>query len=132
MNALPAISLRVVGAALLGTNAGIHAYLYDVGYRNIPDIGVLFLLDVIGASILTLVVLGAPRRLLILVAALGALFEAGTVSGLLYTTYHVLFDFKESSQATLYWQSVWTEVAGVIVLGVLAIVAYRQTRGGAL
>lgn len=123
--------LRLVGAALLGTNAGIHAYLWDAGYRTIADIGPLFLLDVIAASALTLAVLGAPRRLLPLVSAAGALLEGGTVAGLFVTTKHELFGFIESTRATLYWESAYTEIAGAVVLATLAAAAYRRTHTGA-
>ncbi len=123
--------LRVAGAGLLATNAGIHAYLWDGGYRSIPTIGTLFLLDAIGASVLTVAVLGTPRRLLVAPAALGALLELGTAGGLILSTKHGLFGFVESTRATLYWQSAITEIAGVVVLSALAGLVLRQARGGA-
>lgn len=123
--------LRVAGAGLLATNAGIHAYLWDVGYRSIPTIGTLFLLNAIGASVLTVAVLGAPRRWLPVFAGLGALLELGTVGGLILTTLHGLFGFVESTRATLYWQSAFTEIAGAVVLAALAGLVQRQARGGA-
>ncbi len=123
--------LRVAGAGLLATNAGIHAYLWDVGYRSVPTIGTLFLLDAIGASVLTVAVLGVPRRWLVAPAALGALLELGTAGGLLLSTLHGLFGFVESTRATLYWQSAITEIAGAVVLSALAGLVWRQARGGA-
>ncbi|MBE7186679.1 hypothetical protein [Jatrophihabitans endophyticus] len=122
--------LRLAGAGLLATNAGIHADLWNLGYRSIPTIGPLFLLDVIAASVLTLAVLGAPRRLLWVVAATGALLEVGTVAGLYLATKHSLFGFTESTRAYLYGQSVWTEIAGTVVLAVLAALARRWGRTG--
>ncbi len=125
-------ALRVAGAGLLATNAGIHAYLWNVGYRTIPTIGPLFLLNAIGASVLTLAVFGAPRRWLPAPALLGALLELGTLGGLVLATQRSLFGFSESTQATLYWQSAITEIAGVAVLGVLCGLTFRQARAGAI
>ena len=47
------VGLRVAGAALLAATGGIHLELYLTGYRSIPTIGWLFLLQVIVAFALT-------------------------------------------------------------------------------
>src|SRR2546430_3538937 len=59
----PAVILRVVGSGLLIATAAIHLDLYLTGYRTIPTIGWLFLLQVIAAFGLGLGVLAIPRRL---------------------------------------------------------------------
>jgi hypothetical protein len=118
---------RLVGAGLLGATAGIHAYLYRNGYSSIPKIGPMFLLLVISASILCLAVLGVPGKLLRLTAFAGAGLEAVTVIGLVIFTHHEFFNFMESTKATLYWQSVFVEVAGVVVLGFLVLIGGRST-----
>ena len=41
------LRLRISGALLLAVSAGIHLDLYLTGYRKIPTIGWLFLLQVI-------------------------------------------------------------------------------------
>src|ERR1700735_2828555 len=69
--------LRVVGAGLLIATAAIHLDLYLTGYRTIPTIGWLFLLQVIAAFGLGLAVLAIPSRLVTLsrlAAGAGALF----------------------------------------------------------
>lgn len=66
-----------------------------------------------------------------MLAALGALLELGTVGGLILSTQHGLFGFVESTRATLYWQSAFTEIAGAVVLAALAGLVFRQARGGA-
>jgi len=43
------LALRLTGAALLAATAAIHLDLYLTGYRSIPAIGWLFLLQVIVA-----------------------------------------------------------------------------------
>ena len=57
------IILRVVGPGLLIATAAIHLDLYLTGYRTIPTIGWLFLLQVIAAFALGLAVLVSRGRL---------------------------------------------------------------------
>src|ERR1700756_4654943 len=59
----PAIIVRVAGSGLLIATAAIHLDLYLTGYRTIPTIGWLFLLQVIAAFGLGLAVLAIPPRL---------------------------------------------------------------------
>src|SRR5438132_8798341 len=56
----PTVILRVVGSGLLIATAAIHLDLYLTGYRAIPTIGWLFLLQVIAAFGLGLAVLAIP------------------------------------------------------------------------
>src|SRR6201994_3671719 len=58
----PAVILRVAGSGLLIATAAIHLDLYLTGYRTIPTIGWLFLLQVIAAFGLGLAVLVIPSR----------------------------------------------------------------------
>src|SRR5690242_9049327 len=83
----PAVVLRVAGSGLLIATAAIHLDLYLTGYRTIPTIGWLFLLQVIAAFGLGLAVLAIPRRLAAgvptrLAAAAGAGFALATLGGL--------------------------------------------------
>ena len=59
----PTLVLRVAGSGLLIATAVIHLDLYLTGYRTIPVIGWLFLLQVIAAFGLGLAVLAIPSRL---------------------------------------------------------------------
>lgn len=118
---------RVAGAGLLGATAGIHLHLYTTGYQHIPTIGALFLVNGIVASVLALAVLAAPRGLPLLGAALAATgLEIGTFAGLLYSTHHTLFGFRDSMQAPYARTSLYVEIAGAVVLAALAAVAARQ------
>ena len=56
------IGLRVAGPALLAATGGIHLDLYLTGYRSVPTIGWLFLLQVIAAFGLALAVLVTGSR----------------------------------------------------------------------
>src|SRR6195256_3329948 len=74
----PAVILRVAGSGLLIATAAIHLDLYLTGYRTIPTIGWLFLLQVIAAFGLGLAVLAIPSRFAI-ASRLGAAGGAGVV-----------------------------------------------------
>ncbi len=119
-------ALRLVGAALLLAIAGIHLYLWQQGYRDIDVIGPAFLLQSvigIGGALLLLV---APRPLLPLAAVLGALFALGSLGALLVSTTVGLFGFVESTQADLWWETLWVEIAATVVLVALAVLAARR------
>ena len=58
--------MRVVGSGLLIATAAIHLDLYLTGYRTIPTIGWLFLLQVIAAFGRGRAVLAIPGRLVTL------------------------------------------------------------------
>lgn len=118
--------LRVVGAALLAATGWIHLDLWLDGYQTIDIIGPAFLLNVIGGFGLAVLLLVTPRRFLPWVAAAGALFCAGTLGALLISTWWGLFGFKETTAASLWWESFWVELAGFVVLGALAVLAARR------
>ena len=67
------LALRIAGAGLLAATAAIHLDLYLTGYRTIPVIGWLFLLQVIAGFGLAVAVLASGRGI---VAAAGAGFAA--------------------------------------------------------
>ena len=118
--------LRGIGAALLAVMGWIHLHLWLEGYRGMDWIGPAFVLNAVAGFGLALVLLVAPRPLLPWVAALGALTAAGTLAGLLVSTTVGLFGFVESTAASLWWESLWVEVAAIVVLATLAALA----RGG--
>src|ERR1700720_2644960 len=77
-------ALLVAGAGLLIAAGAIHLDLYLTGYRTIPTIGWLFLLQVIAAFGLGLAVLATGGRAVIasrLAAAGGACFALATLGG---------------------------------------------------
>jgi predicted lipoprotein with Yx(FWY)xxD motif len=86
------LGLRVAGAGLLAATAAIHLDLYVTGYRTIPTIGWLFLLQVIAAFVLCAAVLASGSRL---IAAAGAGFALSTLGGYLLTVWIGLFGFTE-------------------------------------
>ncbi len=115
--------LRACGAALLGTNAGIHAYLWQTGYRTLHVIGPSFLGVVVAASVVGLLLLVVPLRWLGLTALTGAAIEAATAGALLIAWRHGLFGFLESPRAPLFHAALITEGAGMLALLSLAALA---------
>ena len=122
----PAVILRVAGSGLLIATAAIHLDLYLTGYRTIPTIGWLFLLQVIVAFGLGLAVLAIPPRLTAiapatrLAAAAGAGFALATLGGYLLTVWIGLFGFKEV-RTSAGIAACLVEVAAFIALAALAL-----------
>jgi predicted lipoprotein with Yx(FWY)xxD motif len=119
----PAVILRLAGSGLLIATAAIHLDLYLTGYRTIPTIGWLFLLQVIAAFGLGLAVLAIPSRLVTpsrLAAGAGAGFALATLGGYLLSAWTGLFGFKEV-RTTAGIAAGLVEVAAFAVLATLAL-----------
>jgi predicted lipoprotein with Yx(FWY)xxD motif len=84
--------MGIAGAALLIASGAIHLDLYLTGYRTIPTIGWLFLLQVIAAFVLALTI---PVIRHPLAYAAGAAFAIGTLGGYLLSLKVGLFGFTE-------------------------------------
>lgn len=122
---------RVVGAGLLIAAGAIHLYLYRLGYRAVPTIGPLFLLNTVVAEVAAVVTLAVPRRWLGWVSLGGAAFQAGTLGALLLSLTVGLFGFTETVQAPLIVPTIIVEATGALVLLCLAwyeLVARRRSR----
>src|SRR5690349_67255 len=84
--------LRVAGALLLVVSACIHLGLYLTGYRSIPAIGWLFLVQFLVAFVLAIGALVTHSRL---VAVAGAAFALSTLGCYLLAVWIGLFGYKE-------------------------------------
>src|SRR5499427_4359531 len=109
--------LRVSGAGLLAATAAIHLDLYLTGFKNIPTIGPLFLLQVITGFVLAAAVLATGNPV---VAALGAGFALSTLGGYLLSIWIGLFGFTEV-RTTAGIVAGLIEVATFAVLGLFAV-----------
>lgn len=103
------ILARVAGAGLLAASAAIHLDLYVTGYRTIPTIGWLFLLQVIAGFGVAIAVLVIPRWW---TALAGAGFAIATLGGYLLSIWVGLFGFRE------------VRTTAGIVAGILEIAAF--------
>jgi predicted lipoprotein with Yx(FWY)xxD motif len=115
--------LRVTGAGLLIAAAAIHLDLYLTGYRTIPTIGWLFLLQVIVGFLAGAVVLVTGSRL---AAAAGAVFALATLGGYLLSVWTGLFGFKEVRTAA----GIAAGVIEVAAFAALAVLAARPRPSG--
>jgi len=82
----------IAGAALLVASGAIHLDLYLTGYRTIPTIGPLFLLQVIAAFALAAAILVTGS---LLAEAAGAGFALSVLGGYLLSLWIGLFGFTE-------------------------------------
>ena len=108
--------LRLAGAALLAAAGAIHLDLYLTGYRSIPTIGWLFLLQVIAAFVLAAAVAATGHWL---AAAAGAGFALATLAGYLLSIWVGLFGFRE------------VRTTAGIVAGVVEVAAFAALAGAA-
>ena len=123
------LRLRVAGAVLLAVSASIHLDLYLTGYRSIPTIGWLFLLQVVVGFGLAAAALVTRSWL---AAAASAVFALSTLSAYLLAVWIGLFGFKEvRTRAGI--AAGLIEVAAFAVLALAAIAAgpVRQADGPA-
>jgi predicted lipoprotein with Yx(FWY)xxD motif len=118
------LGLRVAGAALLVASAAIHLDLYVTGYRTIPTIGALFLLQLITAFALGVAVFVTGSRL---VAAAGAGLAISTLAGYLVSLRVSLFGFREVRTTAGVVAGI-VEVCAFAVLAALALVPRPSSR----
>ncbi|MBO0788088.1 MAG: hypothetical protein J2P33_18670 [Actinobacteria bacterium] len=111
------LGLGGVGSVLLAVAAGIHLDLYLTGYRSIPTIGWLFLLQVITGFALAIGVVVTRSRL---AAAAAALFALATLGGYLLSVWVGLFGFTEVRTTAGIAAGV-IEVAAFAALGLAAV-----------
>jgi predicted lipoprotein with Yx(FWY)xxD motif len=115
------------GAILLAVSAGIHLDLYLTGYRKIPTIGWLFLLQVIVGFMLTIAALVTRSRL---AAAASAALALSTLAAYLLAVWIGLFGFKEiRTRAGL--AAGLIEVAAFATLALAAVTADFGRHAGA-
>lgn len=105
----------------------IHLQLWVDGYREVPVIGTLFLLNAIGAVLLTVALLAVPVRLLSVAAVVTAVFTAGTLAALIMSLTVGLFGVRESLQTLLVPTTLIVESTGVLVLVLTAILGARSS-----
>jgi len=111
--------LGIAGAALLVASGAIHLDLYLTGYRTIPTIGPLFLLQVIAAFALAVAILVTGSWL---AAAAGAGFAISTLGGYLLSLWVGLFGFTEVRTTA-------GIVAGIIDVAAFATLALAAAPG---
>jgi hypothetical protein len=114
----PAVGLWVLylcDAGLLIASGAIHLHLWDIAYRHVKTLDVLFLVQVIAAW-LGAVALLATRRLIVVAASL--LLMAGTIVGFILARTVGIFGFKLTFSSGLANTVLVIEIAAVVLLAV--------------
>jgi predicted lipoprotein with Yx(FWY)xxD motif len=113
------LRLQVAGALLLAVSGGIHLDLYLTGYRTIPVVGWLFLVQVVVAFVLMVAVLLTHSAL---AATASAGFALSTLGAYLLAVYTGLFGFKEiRTRAGIAAGLIEVAAFGVLALAAIAI-----------
>jgi hypothetical protein len=120
--ALSADAAYLAGGLLILWSAFIHFHLWGEtnGYRAIPTIGWLFLLQSIAGLVLGIGVVVVRR---VWAAVLGVGFALATVAGFLVSVVSGLFGFQDSWLAPFATQAFAIEVAAAAVLCAAAVLS---------
>ncbi len=116
---LGATAAFAAGGLLLVWSAYIHFHLWHEpgGYRSIPTIGPLFLLQSIAGLVIGIAVVAARR---LWAALIGIGFALATMAGFLISVAHGLFGFKDSWVAPFAKEAFTIEVVAAVVLVIAA------------
>ena len=121
------LRLQIAGAVLLAVSAAVHLELYLTGYKSIPTIGWLFLMQVVVAFVLTATVLVTHSWL---AAAASAGFALSTLGAYLLAVWIGLFGFKEiRTRAGIAAGLIEVAAFGVLALAAIAIGPAHETDG---
>ena len=115
--------LYVADAGLLVASGLIHLHLWDIAYRHVKVLDVLFLVQA-GAALVAAVVLLSARQLLVVLGS--AALMAGTIVGFVLARTVGVFGFHLTFSSGLAYVVLVVEAAAVVLLGVTAV---AMTRG---
>jgi hypothetical protein len=104
-------------AGLLVTSGLIHLHLWDIAYRHVKTLDVLFLVQV-AACLLAALVLLVTRHLLVVLGALALM--AGTIVGFILARTVGIFGFRLTFSTGLANTVLVVEAAAIVLLTVTA------------
>jgi hypothetical protein len=114
--------LCLCDAGLLIASGLVHLHLWDIAYRHVPTLDVLFLVQT-GAALVAAVLLLSMRSLLL---ALGsAALMAGTIVGFVLARTSGIFGFHLAFSSGLAYAALIIEAVAVVFLLVTAAVMTR-------
>jgi hypothetical protein len=117
--------LYLCDAGLLVTSGLIHLHLWDIAYRHVKTLDVLFLVQVVLCLLAALTLL-VTRHLLVVLGA--AALMAGTMVGFLLARTVGIFGFRLTFTTAEAYTVLVVEAAGVILLGATAWLQVKHGR----
>ena len=117
---------QVLSALFLLAMGGIHLYLALTGVSGV--LGVLFILNAVGALALAIAMVVLRGRLLLMAGVLSVLFIGGTLLSLVLALTVGLFGIGETLHGRLVPTALVVESVGVVVLLVTIALAVRGRR----
>jgi hypothetical protein len=117
--------LFLADAGLLVASGLIHLHLWDIAYRHVKTLDVLFLVQVVACLLLALLLL-VTRHLLVVAAAW--LLMAGTIVGFILARTVGIFGFKLTFSTGLANTVLIVEAAALIMLAITGMVKVRSSR----
>jgi hypothetical protein len=115
--------LFVIDAALLIVSGAIHLHLWDIAYRHVSTLDVLFPVQAI-AAVLAAIVLLATRHILVVVGS--ALLMAGTIVGFILARTVGIFGFHLTFSSGLANLVLVVEAAAIVALAITAGMLARR------
>ena len=116
--------MLILGALALLAAGGIHLYLVFNGVGGI--LGVMFVLNAVGALVLALGMLFLRGRLLQVATVLSLLFLLATLGALILALTVGLFGITETWDFMLVPETVIVESIGIVLLAVTTVMVLRQ------
>jgi hypothetical protein len=117
---------QVLSAVFLLGTGGIHLYLALTGVDGV--LGVLFVLNAIGALVLAIAMVVLRRRLLLAAGVLSVCFMAGTLLALVLALTVGLFGIGETLHGRLVPTAIVVESISMVILLVTTALASRFRR----
>jgi hypothetical protein len=105
--------LRVADAGLLVASGLIHLHLWDIAYRHVGTLDVLFPVQAALALLAALAVLALRRRLVVVGAAA---LMAGTMVGFVLARTVGIFGFHLTFSSGLAWAALAVEAVALVLL----------------
>jgi hypothetical protein len=112
-------------AGLLVTSGLIHLHLWDIAYRHVKTLDVLFLVQV-AACLLAALILLVTRHVLVVLGA--AMLMAGTIVGFLLARAVGIFGFRLTFSSAEAYTVLVVEGAAIVLLSVTAWLQLNQRR----
>jgi hypothetical protein len=117
--------LYLCDAGLLVASGLIHLHLWDIAYRHVKTLDVLFLVQVV-LALLAAAALLATRHLLVVLGA--AALMAGTIIGFLLARTVGIFGFRLTFSSGLAYTVLVVEACAVVLLVLTGWLQRRQPR----